>query len=89
MFKLKTNSSHFLYTMLVALLFVGCKESNQESNQESKSVKAEKIYDYEVTNQGTQILVIDSCEYVWCKNGNGAGLTHKGNCKLCLARSTK
>ena len=24
MFKLKTKSSHFLYTMLVAVLFVGC-----------------------------------------------------------------
>lgn len=70
--------------MLVAVLFstISCKEENATS----KSVNAERINDYEVSNQGVQILTIDGCEYVWCKNGYGAGLTHKGNCKFCLAR---
>ena len=71
--------------MLVAVLFVGCENRTIKE----KSVKAESVNDYEVSNQGVQILVIDNCEYVWCKNGYGAGLTHKGNCKFCLARSAK
>ena len=77
--------SHFLYTLLLTVLFVGCKEANQET----KKVDATKINSYEVSSNGVQILTIDSCEYVWCKNGYGAGLTHKGNCKFCLARSAK
>ena len=71
--------------MLVAVLFVGCKEVNQET----KKVNAESVNDYEVSYKGVQILEIDSCQYVWCKKGYGAGLTHKGNCKFCLARSVK
>ncbi len=71
--------------MLVAVLFVGCKEVNQAG----KTVNAESVNDFEVSNDGVQILEIDGCQYVWCKNGYGAGLTHKGNCKFCLARSAK
>ena len=42
-----------------------------------------------VKNQGIQILTIDSCEYVWVKEGYGAGLTHKGNCKYCKIRNNE
>ena len=42
-----------------------------------------------VKNQGIQILTIDNCEYVWVKEGYGAGLTHKGNCKYCTKRALK
>ena len=49
--------------------------------------KAKNVNDYEVTNEGVQILTIDSCQYVWCKNGYGAGITHKGNCKYCAVRA--
>lgn len=85
MFKKIPNVSNLLYTMLVAVFFVGC----QEQPSSKGSVDATRIDDYEVANQGVQILTIDSCEYVWCKNGYGAGLTHKGNCKFCLARLAK
>ena len=85
MFKKMPNASNLLYTMLVAVFFVGCKEVTRSNG----SVDATIIDDYEVSHKGVQILTIDGCEYVWCKNGYGAGLTHKGNCKFCLARNAK
>lgn len=72
--------------LLVAVIFCSCEPSN---NEQQNKVEAIKVNDYEVSSQGVQILTIDSCEYVWCKNGYGAGLTHKGNCKFCAERSKK
>jgi hypothetical protein len=85
---MKSNTKllrNLLYTMLVAVFFVGCKEVPRSNG----SVDATRIDDYEVSYSGVQILTIDGCEYVWCKNGHGAGLTHKGNCRFCLARHAK
>ena len=76
----------FAYVLLVAVIFCGCEPIN---NEQQKKVEATELNDYSVSNQGVQILTIDSCEYVWCKNGYGAGLTHKGNCKFCAERSKK
>ena len=88
--KTKTSIYHrhfaFAYVLLVAVIFCGCELIN---NEQQKKVNAEDINGYEVRNEGVQILTIDSCEYVWCKNGYGAGLTHKGNCKFCAERSKK
>lgn len=61
-----------LFTALLIIIFLNSCEKHV--------IQLENI-NTKVTNQGIQILTIDSCEYVWCKNGYGAGLTHKGNCK--------
>jgi hypothetical protein len=88
--KTKTSIYHrtfaFAYALLVAVIFCGCEPIN---NEQQKKVEATELNDYSVSNEGVQILTIDSCEYVWCKNGHGAGLTHKGNCKFCAERSKK
>lgn len=70
--------------LLVAVIFSSCEPIN---NEQIKKVDAIDLAGGEVRNEGVQILTIDSCEYVWCKNGYGAGLTHKGNCKYCLVRA--
>lgn len=62
---------------------------SMSTGDENKKASATDIDDNVVKNQGIQILTIDSCEYVWVKNGNGAGLTHKGNCKYCAERAKR
>lgn len=79
MFKNTKPLRNLLYTMLVAVFFVGCETPKGES-----SVDTGKSYN---------IKVIDSCEYIECDYGifdqRVYSLTHKGNCKFCLARSAK
>ena len=83
---MKKKISIFAYVLLVAVIFCGCVPI--DCKQQNK-VEAIGLNDIEVTSSGVQILTIDSCEYVWCKNGNGAGLAHKGNCKFCAERNQK
>jgi hypothetical protein len=73
-----------LKVLLVAVIFSSCEPID---NSQHGKVEAKNVNDYEVTNEGVQILTIDSCQYVWCKNGYGAGITHKGNCKYCAVRA--
>ena len=35
---------------------------------------------------GSDIIVVDSCEYVTWSSGYGGGICHKGNCKFCKQR---
>lgn len=79
---------------LVAVLFIGCKNSNTD-NKEVVIVEEEKkvgrvIYDYG-WNTKVRIFEIDSCEYIGFDAGVEAGtsIIHKQNCKFCLARSAK
>jgi hypothetical protein len=74
-----------LKIILVSILLYGCKEVIPGA----KEVNAESLNYNELSNHGVQILTVDGCEYIWCKNGYGAGLTHKGNCKFCLSRNSK
>ncbi len=78
------NPTLYITLLLILILFNSCKKSHTNIN---KSAIATNINAPSVTNEGIQILVIDSCEYIWCKNGYGAGLTHKGNCKFCAERN--
>ena len=77
-----------IFILLVMCCFSCCSMSTGDEN-ENKKATATNIDDNVVKNQGIQILTIDSCEYVWVKNGNGAGLTHKGNCKYCAERAKR
>ena len=74
-FKFKTQSIAFAYV----LFLIGCEKP-----------QVEKTVD---TNKGYNIKTIDSCEYIEVDSGIGDyyryTLTHKGNCKFCLARSVK
>ena len=82
---MKTKMSNYrncfalAYVLLVAVSFVGCTSPKGES-----SVDTGKDY---------SIKVIDSCEYIECDYGmfdqRVYSLTHKGNCKFCLARNAK
>jgi hypothetical protein len=67
--------------MTLIFLFIFALTSCGDMSQER--INEQKIYR---AGDGFEILVIDSCEYVWCKNGYAGGLTHKGNCKFCAQR---
>ena len=86
MFKKTPNASNLLYTMLVAVLFVGCKESNNSDFVETK--KSNKIVRLTMNNF-IYITEVDSCEYIVFDGFEKGGIIHKQNCKFCLARSAK
>ena len=55
---LNTKLSHIAYLLaLVAVIFCGCEPTN---NEQQKEVKATRVNAYEISNQGVQILTIDS-----------------------------
>ncbi len=72
--------------MLVAVLFVGCKESNNADFVETK--KSNKIVRLTMNNF-IYITEVDSCEYIVFDGFEKGGIIHKQNCKFCLARSAK
>jgi len=59
-----------LLIAFVCFAFVGCEEGNVQRENTGY-----KIYSTQV-----QIIVIDSCQYLYYPNGNAAWCTHKGNC---------
>jgi hypothetical protein len=78
--------------MLVVVFLFGC------SREENKFEKMKSIYPKidEITavdgsgKREIRLYVIDSCEYIGYINCfNSDLLTHKGNCKFCLARHAK
>lgn len=70
-----------LITLTISLLFItlSCTKPNV------------KVKDTEYRIPGVvntiKIIEIDSCEYLYGDWGNATVLTHKGNCKYCIARS--
>lgn len=76
--KFKTQLIAFVYAMLVAVLLVGCDTPQGERHEKD----------------GYSTVVIEGCEYIEVSNWIGSqsgyySLTHKGNCKYCLARNVK
>ena len=61
-----------LFILALAIGMVGCAESNVPSQKT----------EYMINTYGkVEIVVIDSCEYLYGPWGNATVLTHKGNCK--------
>lgn len=71
--------------MLVAVFFslTSCVDN---TDKKEATTKETQLLFY---GQNVEVTIIDSCEYVYFPNGNASWGTHKGNCKFCLARSTK
>ena len=67
----------FAYVLCVAVIFCGCETSIKRSDMDEMH-----------NGSAIQKVIIDSCEYIYA-NSNITSLTHKGNCKYCLERSTK
>lgn len=74
---LKTKISYTLYILLALVLFTSCDESTVNIKSTGLVFKG----------RGVDIIVIDSCEYIYIPNGNASWGAHKGNCKFCLGRN--
>lgn len=59
--------------LIFVLFLVGCTERNVEK----------KTTEHIIRNGSTplEIIIVDSCEYLFGDWGNATVLTHKGNCK--------
>lgn len=55
---------------LSAIIMVGCEE---------KGYKGGNV-------DGFDIIIVDSCEYIFSPYGHGGVMAHKGNCKYCQQR---
>lgn len=62
-----------LLLILTALALYSCQEPNV--------VKEKTEYVVRTGGYNVQIIVMDSCEYLYGDWGNATVLTHKGNCK--------
>lgn len=59
---------------LITLVFLSaCTESNVE--------KKKTTYIVRDSEAAVEVVIIDSCEYLYGPWGNATVLTHKGNCK--------
>ena len=87
MFKKIPNASNLLYTMLVAVLFVGCKEIPKEDGQQ-EYVNPHKKINSIILDGGDKIYTVekDSCEYIVYDGYHSGNITHKKNCRFCLLR---
>ena len=83
---MKTKTSILVLKTFFILLIAFCLFSCSDQITSNKKVTALNVDDGAVTHQGVQILTIEGFEYVWVKDGYGAGLCHKGNCKYCAER---
>lgn len=77
-FKFKTQLIACAYVLLAVVFLIGCDTPQGERHKKD----------------GYSIVEIDNCQYIEVSNwvGHQSGyysLTHKGNCKFCLARSVK
>ncbi len=65
--------------LIIALLSIFCSCSNQGDSDKPKRIT------YPVTegSSNVDLVIIDSCEYLFGAWGNATVLTHKGNCKNC------
>ena len=92
-----TNLQKIIVKVLAVLLvglFIGWVRSFK--SQEKRNEHAKNTQYFTPNSGGTivgkteyEVIVIDSCEYIyaWFGAGNGGGsLTHKGNCKFCKMR---
>ena len=83
MFKKMPNASNLLYTMLVAVLFVGCKEDKQQ-----EYVNPHKKTNSITLDRGDKIYTVekDSCEYIVYDGYHSGNIIHKQNCRFCRLR---
>ena len=93
-FKFKNQLIAFAYVLLVAVFLVGC-EKETPSKENVTINKNHPLIDKIEPLIGDDcreihLYVIDSCEYIgYINNFHQDFLTHKGNCKFCLARNAK
>ena len=69
-------------TLTLILLF-GCNQRVNNKIDKSNTLFKTKTLEPEnnFDNKTIEIIIIDSCEYIWVKQSNSGGLTHKGDCK--------
>jgi len=71
---------------LILLFAVSIFSCSQENKVYEKVESGET--NFKLGIREFEIYIIDSCEYIGSEMyGNGALLTHKGNCKFCIQRN--
>ena len=66
--------------LLLATILISCEQGSLKTEVLKKSVNQE------LDGQNIEIVIIDSCEYIYIDNGNATWGSHKGNCKFCFVR---
>lgn len=67
----------------IFMLIVGCSNKTTQVGEDKISLQGHHG-NFMVTR-----FEFDGCEYTAFGSGNGLSVTHKGNCKYCIARQKK
>lgn len=66
----------YILLLLSIVLLISCNSNTNDA----------VVYDTKDKNCPFNIIIIDSCEYIYCIDGPRTCLSHKGNCKFCKQR---
>lgn len=80
---------HFLFGFLSFGLLTSCQEPAKEKQHVNGAPKIDITWVDEsgyTSEEQFTILTIDSCEYLFFGYDRSRSMTHKGNCKYCMAR---
>ena len=64
--------------ILAVLALYSCEEESKVNVDKEKTT-----YIIKENHTPAEIVIIDSCEYLYFSEGHAKVLTHKGNCKHC------
>jgi hypothetical protein len=73
--------SKIIIFLVILGSLIGCTEANVEKKSTTYIVRENNI--------PIEVVIIDSCEYLYGPWGNATVLTHKGNCKYCKQRNNE
>lgn len=73
--------------ILLAAALSGCV--NEKAKSETDILDSREWTEYKTYGHYIEVVVIDSCEYLYSYNHNATWCTHKGNCKFCAARNNR
>ncbi len=90
------NKKHLFTTLLLVLITIITACNEYDPAQQKEIIKSARRIDVIWTDENNfssseefTIIIVDSCEYLVAKHDRSRIITHKGNCKFCIARNKK
>ncbi len=78
---------------LIVIFSISMCNKEKDTKTEVKNIPAssvvKNILHDRVGGWDVNVVIVDSCEYLYCGYGNYQMFTHKGNCRYCKARQNK
>lgn len=94
----KLKKMNTLFIGVISLFLFSCAPSQEEINRHNEKVKLHHAKEYLLTDRQKElnkvsskyqieIIIVDSCEYLYKSSYRNKAIEHKGNCRFCLIRN--